>query len=637
MNRLRPALTAALTLALAPMVYAQIQGPSTASTPYLLPVLPGMETIAVITTDNTGPIADDSVPRVGGGGYGLVGIPDGMGAFDNGDGSFTLLVNHELGNTQGVTRAHGGIGSLVSRWVIYKNSLTVASGEDLMKQVYGWNATTQQSNTTPGTFSFHRYCSADLPEVTAFYNAATNLGTQSRIFMHGEEGSSTGWARGSVASGPDTGKSYILGKFNLATNGTPGGSAVGAWENLLASPFAQDKTIVIGTSDGGTGIMGNALSVYVGTKTGNGSEVDRAGLTNGTLKFVRVGSIANEISNGTTRTTGITNGMAFSLSLTTSTVFSRPEDGAWNPLNPKQFYFVTTDQLDQVGDGLGAAIGRTRLWRLTFTDITNPDLGGTIDLLIDGRTVNGQKVNMFDNMTVNPTTGHLLLQEDVGGAAHNGKIWEFDPSTFSGTTNTGILTIVAKHDPARFGDRANGVTTTATPPYNNDEESSGIIDITAIMSGSTLHKGNLGEAWYISSDQAHYGTNITTAQVEGGQIVVLHQLGVQVTRTGIIRDRRTGTYAQQLNVTNSTISPVQGPVGVWLDNLSPNATLTNASGSAGNYMILPGTDSGLAAGASATVTLQFANPTNTGITYTTRVQPGSNPVVLTEVSDTDVQ
>src|SRR5689334_21016787 len=44
-----------------------------------------------------------------------------------------------------------------------------------------------------------------------------------------------------------------------------------------------------------------------------------------------------------------------------------------------------TDQLDQVSDGVGAQIGQTRLWRLTFDDITNPELGGKVDLLIDGR------------------------------------------------------------------------------------------------------------------------------------------------------------------------------------------------------------------------------------------------------------
>ncbi|MDP2161238.1 MAG: hypothetical protein Q8K02_12190, partial [Flavobacterium sp.] len=29
-------------------------------------------------------------------GYRMVGVPDGLGAIDNGDGSFTLLMNHEI-------------------------------------------------------------------------------------------------------------------------------------------------------------------------------------------------------------------------------------------------------------------------------------------------------------------------------------------------------------------------------------------------------------------------------------------------------------------------------------------------------------------------------------------------------------
>jgi hypothetical protein len=623
MTTLRITLTAALAVSLAHAASAQIQGPSTASTPYVLPLQPGTETISILTVDNTGAIADDVVPKINGGSYGMAGIPDGMGAFDNGDGSFTLLVNHELGNTLGVVRDHGAIGAYVSKWIVFKNSLVVSAGEDLMKQVYGWNAATQQSNATSGTFAFNRYCSADLPEASAFYNAATGLGTQARVFMHGEEGGSTGWARASVATGPDAGKSYILGKFNLSTNGS-GLAGVGAWENLLANPYPQDKTVVIGNNDGGTGIMTNSLAVYVGTKTNTGSEVDRAGLTNGTLKFVNVTGNPAEIVNNTTRATNITSGTRFTLGGTSSTTFSRPEDGAWNPLNPREYYFVTTDVLDTVSDGLGAAVGQTRLWRLTFDDITNPDLGGKIDLLIDGRTVAGQKVNMFDNIAVNRKTGHLLLQEDVGNAAHNGKMWEYDPAT-------DVLTMIAKHDPARFGDRAGGVTTPATSPFNVDEETSGVIDITSIMAGSVLHKGNPGEAWYISSDQAHYTTGITAAQVEGGQMFVIHQIApvnnALVARSGFVRDRRTGTYAQQVTVTNSTANTLSGPFFVVIDGLSANATLANATGATTNYAPLgrPYIQvpvSSLAPGASANVTLQFANPTNAAITYTTRLLNG---------------
>ena len=489
----------------------QKQGPVTGSTPYVLPTWPGWETISVLTVDNTGASPDDVVPRIGGGSYSMNGIPDGLGAFDNGDGTFTLLVNHEMGNAVGVVRDHGAMGAYVSKFIIDKSTLAVLSGEDLMKQIYGWNSTTQQSNPAPAPFAFARFCSADLPAPTAFFNAATGLGTTARIFMHGEEGGATGYQQGTVVTGPDAGKSYVLGKFNLSTNGS-GLVGVGGWENALANPFPQDKTIVIGDNDGGTGIMTNALAVYVGAKQNFGTEVDRAGLTNGTLKFVSVTGNPVETINTTTRATNITSGTRFTLSGTSSTTFSRPEDGAWNPLNPRQYYFVTTDQLDQVSDGLGTQIGQTRLWRLTFDDITNPDAGGTIDLLINGRTVGVEKVNMFDNIGVNGQSGHIILQEDVGGAAHNGKMWDYDPAS-----NT--LLKIAKHDPARFGD----VGVPATAPFSNDEETSGVIDITSIMAGSALNRGNTGEAWYISADQAHYTSGITAAQVEGGQIFVLHQ------------------------------------------------------------------------------------------------------------------
>jgi hypothetical protein len=414
-------------------------------------------------------------------------------------------MNHEIVNTQGVVRAHGGKGAFVSKWIINKDDLSVVSGADLMQQVFLWDTGTQKSFAAPAAFAFNRFCSGDLPGVSAFYNAATGAGTQERIYMHGEEGGATGYQLGSVVTGPNAGKSYVLGKFNLTTNGS-GLTGVAAWENALANPHPQDKTVVVGDSDGGTGIMTNALAVYVGTKQKTGTEVEKAGLMNGTLKFVNVTGNPVEIVNTTTRATNIVSGTRFTLSGTSSTTFSRPEDGAWNPLNPREFYFVTTDQLDQVSDGVGAQIGQTRLWRLTFDDITNPDLGGKIDLLINGRTVNGEKVNMFDNIAVNEQTGVIVLLEDVGNAAHNGKVWLYNPAN-------DVLRKVARHDLARFGD----VGVPATAPFNQDEETSGVIDVSSI----------LGPGMYLFDDQAHYLINATTPRgfanpdelVEGGQLL----------------------------------------------------------------------------------------------------------------------
>jgi hypothetical protein len=129
--------------------------------------------------------------------------------------------------------------------------------------------------------------------------------------------------------------------------------------------------------------------------------------------------------------------------------------------------FVTTDRYDQVKDGVGAQIGRSRLWSLTFDSIENPLLGGIVQVHLDG-TEAGQ---MYDNVTVDGA-GKVLIQEDVGGNAHNGKIWSYNPTSDA-------LTLLAGHDVARFGD----IGIAATAPHNNDEESSGIIDVTHLFAG----------------------------------------------------------------------------------------------------------------------------------------------------------
>ena len=441
------------------------QGPSTGTAPYLQAVAPGVDFTSVLT-------AGDAVN-----GYHMVGLPDGLGAYDNDDGTFTVLMNHELGNTVGVPRAHNPAavkgGAFVSEWVIDKNTLQVISGGDLIKNVHG-------ASGLLTNFSFNRFCSADLPLRSAFYNQKSKLGSKARIFMNGEEGGATGYALAHVASGADKGNSYILDKFNLKTNGS-GINAVGGWENLLANPNSGDKTVVIGNNDGGTGIMNNTVAVYVGEKTDTGSEVDKAGLTNGAVKFVKVnraydasGSTIDEFSDTTTRATKIVSGTGFTLSDAVNdsnvTTFSRPEDGAW--ADAKTYYFVTTDQLDKTDLAGATQQGGTRLWKLNFN---NDYTGGTIDVVIDTANwdvaTRGPKPNMFDNISVN-ADGTITLLEDVGNAEHNGKVWQYSPIN-------GNVTMLAKFDPILFGDINAGVFTGGT--HTKDEETSGVIDVTRIL------------------------------------------------------------------------------------------------------------------------------------------------------------
>src|SRR5262249_16764091 len=137
---------------------------------------------------------------------------------------------------------------------------------------------------------------------------------------------------------------------------------------------------------------------------------------------------------------------------TGGTQFMRPEDIAWNPVHPNVLYFNTTDRYDQVKDRAGTTLGRTRLYHLTFHDISTPHARVTTDAVVAGTEAG----NMFDNLTVD-RYGRAILDEDVGNQAHNGKVWMYEFATDR-------LVQVAQHDPARFGDLGRP----ATAPFNQD-------------------------------------------------------------------------------------------------------------------------------------------------------------------------
>lgn len=414
------------------------------------------------------------------GGYKMCGLPDGLGAFDNGDGTFTVLMNHEIGNTSGIARAHGSKGAFVSKWVIKKSDLSVVSGSDLVKTVKLWNGSSYSTYNaaTPMPSGLSRFCSADLPAVSAFYNAATGKGTTERIFMNGEENGNEGRGFAHIVTGPNGGTSYelpYLGKFSF--------------ENSVANPATGDKTVVAGMDDATPG----QVYFYIGTKTTTGTEIEKAGLSNGNLYAPAVSGMLIESSAsipaaGTPFTMinlGDVHNMTGTALNTASnnagvTQFLRPEDGAWDPLHPEDFYFVTTNAFGSP----------SRLWKMHFNNINDLTQGGSITAVLNG--TEGQQ--MLDNIGIDHW-GHILMQEDVGGNARLGKIWQY-------TIATDELTEIATHDATRF-------ITGGANFLTQDEEASGIIDVQEI----------LGAGMFLMVDQAHYG--IAGEVVEGGQFLTL--------------------------------------------------------------------------------------------------------------------
>jgi hypothetical protein len=114
-------------------------GPSTTTEPYLVPSVPGVKCISILTVG-------DAI-----GNYRMVGIPDGLGAYASSNGNFTLLMNHELGGTSGIARGHGSPGAFVSRWIIDRGTLKVRRGKTSRKLL---------TTSTPLTLPLANTCKA---------------------------------------------------------------------------------------------------------------------------------------------------------------------------------------------------------------------------------------------------------------------------------------------------------------------------------------------------------------------------------------------------------------------------------------------------------------------------------------------
>jgi Bacterial protein of unknown function (DUF839) len=459
----------------------QEQGPSSSQSPYLVRTKPGIVTTSILTTG-------DAVD-----GYRMVGIPDGLGAYDNGDGTFTVLMNHELPSNLGVVRAHGGKGAFVSKWTIEKDGLKVTHGEDLIKRVLSWNSTTHQWEQIPAgspLLNLGRLCSADLPG-GALYDAATGLGTQERIFMDGEEVGNEGRPFGTVVTGPAAGSAYHLSSLGRMS-----------FENTLAKPDAGATTIVAELEDAGNG----QVYFYVGTKKSTGTEVDKAGLSGGTLYGLKIDGMASEsdattLPGGSARFSLVPLGDVSQLTgtqldaLSTSSGISglnRPEDGSWDPSDAHNFYFNTT----------AAFNGISRIWKLRFDSPSDVLAGGVATIEVASPPFDPSKPNaeqagprMFDNMTVNER-GQVISLEDVGNNAYLGGVYQYDPSTKT-------LARIAEHDPDRFVPGASGFIT-------QDEESSGVIPAFFLGNGKYL------------IDVQNHKASTDPELVEGGQLLLLH-------------------------------------------------------------------------------------------------------------------
>jgi hypothetical protein len=453
-------------------------GPSTTTLPYILPIAPGVSIKSLLT------VGDGAA----GNGYRMVGIPDGLGLIRQG-ANLVLYSNHELGDTGspnftplGITRRHGQAGAFVSRWVIDPATLRFKEGSDWINpgvQFYDYpsgdyvSSGARFADSATQNSWFLRFCSGTLSDPGQFWNASSGNGYRGQIYFANEESGDNGRLFGITREGDAT-QLPRLGLFS--------------WENTKPAANSTDTTLIMGQEDGPTD--GSQPWVYVGTKQKSGPPVAKAGLTNGDDHVLDadnqavstdaqwrstyskgVGARVHLVDNDWDATGRVQNATAKADGLN----LNRIEDGHWDPNNPNDFYFVTTQGGFTSGSGPNA-LDTGGLWRLRWDDIEDPDSGATLTLLLDGSETppDGTKLNKIDNMTID-THGNIVIQEDPGNVNHLARIVAYRISD-------GALGVVAKFDETLFG-------TGATADSNKltiDEESSGIIDTEDFLGAGTF-------------------------------------------------------------------------------------------------------------------------------------------------------
>lgn len=504
--------------------------------------------IAASAADSTAPVYMETVAAgatlkvlatvgdapIGGGTYVLPGVPDGIGAEKSGD-SVKLYMNAEFPyntDTAKVVRANGGAyGSTVSSFSLDPASQTLTADSELVKKVtyfnyvtgkYGSNgaplgAAAADSYGTPNHNTFlARFCSASLAPKGAFAAKVgkKTFGYTGSVFLNGEESSNESRA---FATNTATGEMVQMPRFGLA-----------AWETWNVVPTGNLTTAVIGNEDGSA--LDSQLSMYVGKKTNKGTWYDKAGLTNGKPYIAQIEGYASDYKFrdgvGKGKPTPVKfNELNWKQSgvnqnteaLAWGTAFSRIEDGMFDPQNPNDFYFVTTESGKYPASTTAnpALPGVSRdggaLWRLRFADVKKPLAGGTIEMLLDG--TEAPYLSKPDNLTIDKL-GNILIQEDPGGNDAVSRIVAYSIATKK-------IAVVAKFKDEMFKPGGAKFIT-------NDEESSGILDVTDLLKKSATDTNS----YYVYDAQIHASVaksrpDLTTATqaftdaFEGGQMYIL--------------------------------------------------------------------------------------------------------------------
>jgi Alkaline phosphatase PhoX len=500
-------ITAAIAAAAAPAATALA---ATAIKPYAEPV--GSEyTIRPLFS------VDDKVPLIGGAPgqqYRMVGIPDGLGAHPNGDGTSTLFMNHELTNTTLSEPVVGGPknrGAYVSKWILDADGDPIA-GRRAYDRVFNEDTFVGPApDATNTTRALSRFCSGFL--------AGPANGFDRWIYLTNEEeqtAANTFDGMGGVSVAIFDGELHTLPDLGRYSK-----------ENTVVQPHRGTRAVIFSTEDG-PATLDNQLYMYVGKKrrSAEASVLERNGLVDGTLYAFR--SLDAARNSERTFVTGSVRGewvpIANAGALTdvqleaasdaaNAMTFIRPEDGAFNPNNPNEFFFDTT------GSSSGSADGVNELGRLYSLRLHpgNPLKPATLTIVYNADLVvagGGDTAISPDNLDA--SSRYLMINEDgttesravMAAKGRDGSIWRFDlakgPTGAIGVDASTATRVAELNPPGRDG--------IAVGP--GVWETSGIIDTTALFGADT----------WLSDVQAHPPTTPPggpTVTVEDGQLFLM--------------------------------------------------------------------------------------------------------------------
>jgi hypothetical protein len=400
--------------------------------------------------------------------------------------------------------------------------------------------------------------------------------TAANSFVAGEVVSIAGLSA-NAATGLTVGAVKLLSadsaKYTFATDGTTEASAANT--SIVATPAAN--RVLVTTSSAHNLLEGDKVSItFAGEISGQYVVTGAPSTTKFTVDTVSTTPSVFAIT-GDSRANRVldvefkkinTNQSGLAQQTTAKalgTEFSRVEDATFNPMNPNEFFFVTT-QSDSDGTGWtgnasgtgatvnsptvkAAASGATpardggAVWKLTYVNVNKPELGATLDLVLNGSEAPSNdatiQINKPDNISISNDGTVAFIQEDPGANDHVSRL-------LAVRLSDNKLVSVAKFDADMFG--VAGTAGNASKYMTNDEESSGVFDATKVFggTGSTfMFNAQVHPVTYLGGLNSSSGTSFGSDPLKATATALLRPdlrtKAVEVSVTGVTLGSETGS------------------------------------------------------------------------------------------------